>query len=239
MAKTYWLQFGFGDPRAFTGLSPTFLIFKDSAGTNVTPPSIAEVGTGTGMYAFSWGTTTAIGFLADAATTTPGPQGRYVYGSLDPVDRADEYGATLIALGTTAVALGITNVALGTTNVALGTTNVGFGATNVALGTTNVALGTTSVAIGTTLVAIATTILAQSTSLSVVISGIGSTASSFGDSTTDPVDLFGYMKRLLENFEGNQTFVKTSGVLTIYSRGSSTTLRVKTIANSISMVVKT
>jgi hypothetical protein len=210
MAKTYFMRFGFGDPRTYTGLAATFLHFTQFDGTAVTPPAIAEnynvtggVTTGTGMYKFTFGTTLPISFLADAATTSPGPQGRYVAGYIDPVDRADEYGTTLVAIGTTSVALGTTSVALGTTAVALGTS-----------------------------------ILAQGQSLSVSVIGIGSTASSFGTSATDPVDLFGYMKRIQENLEGNQTFYKASGALTIFSRGSSYTLASKTIANSTSLVVK-
>lgn len=216
--KTYILRFGFGDPRTYTGLAPTMLIFADNAGATIAPPAITEALTGSGIYKFSYGTTVPISFLADAATTSPGPQGRYVVGSIDPADRADEYGTTLVAIGTT-------NVALGTTAVALGTTAVAIGITNVALGTSAVALGTT--------------ILANGTSLNVVVAGLGSTASSFGTSSADPVDLFGYMKRILENLEGNQTFTKPSGSLAIYSRGSSTLLTTKTIANSVSLVTKT
>lgn len=202
--KTYILRFGFGDPRTYTGLAPTMLIFADNAGATIAPPAITEALAGSGIYKFDYGTTVPISFLADAATTSPGPQGRYVVGSLDPADRADEYGTTLVAIG----------------------------ATNFALGTTNVALGTTAVAIGTT-------ILAGNASLTVAVSGLGSTASSFGTSSADPVDLFGYMKRVLENLEGNQTFTKPSGSLAIYSRGSSTLLTTKTIANSVSLVTKT
>lgn len=215
--KTYWLRFGYGDPRTYTGLAPTLVIFKQSDGTAVTAPSITEIA-GSGIYSFQYGTTTPIAFLADAATTSPGPQGRYVVGNIDPSDRADEYGTTIVAIGTTLTAIGTTNIALGTTNVALGTTNV--------------ALGTTAVA-GITL------LTASGITVTVAVSGIGSTTSSFGDSSTDPVDLFGYLKRITENLEGNQSFVKSSGVMNIYSRGSSTLLRTKTIANSSSMVVKT
>ena len=57
------------------------------------------------IYKFSYGTTVPISFLADAATTSPRPQRRYVVGSIDPADRADEYGTTLVAIGTTNVAL--------------------------------------------------------------------------------------------------------------------------------------
>lgn len=238
--KTYFLSFGSGDPRQFAGLAPTFLMFKLSNNTNVTPPSISEIGTSSGIFTFDWGTTTPIAFLADAATTSPGPTARYVVGSLDPSDRADEYGITLTAIGTSNIALGTTNVALGTTNVALGITNFALGTTAVAIGSTGVAIGTTAVAIGISGIALGNTILSYMAGLSSpVLIAIGSTSSSFGSTSSDPVDLFGYLKRLLENFEGNETFIKSTGALSIYTRGSSTLLAVKTIANSVSAVIKT
>lgn len=207
--KTYGLQFGGGDPRTYTGLSPTFLYFVNmTTGATVAPPSITELFANTGVYKFQWGTTTPIAFLADAATTSPGTSGRYVVGQLDPNDRSDEYGTTLVAIGTT----------------------------NFALGTTSVALGTTNVAIGTTLVALSTSILAGQ---SFYVGAIGTTASSFGNSSTDPVDLFGYLKRIQENLEGNNTYSKVTGAFTILSRGSSYTLASKTVANSVSLVTKT
>jgi len=257
MAVNYLLQFGSGDPRPFTGLAPTFLIFKDVAGNNVTAPGITEIPSSTGLYYFTWGTTTNISFLADAATTSPGAAGRYIAGMLDPSDRISEYGNTLIAIGTTSVALGTTNVALGTTNVALGTTNVALGTTNVALGTTNFALGTTNVAlgtsanagigfVGTTLVAQGATVVAIGNTLAALgatigpigislLALIGTTASSFAT----PVDLFGYLKRLRELAEGNEQFVKGTGVLTMLDRAGSVTLAQKTVSNNASLVTKT
>lgn len=245
MAKTYWMRFGSGDPRTYTGLAPTFLIFKDKDGNNVTPPSIAEVGSGTGLYAFTWGTTTPIGFLADAATTSPGADARYVSGALDPVDRVDEVGTTLVAIGTTNFALGTTAIALGTSMVALGTSAVALGTSNYAYGTSitdylSTYLGATVVGVGNTNIALGTTILSYlAGTSSPLLLGIGSTASAVGSTTTDPVDLYGYMKRVLENLEGNETFVKATGVMSIYGRGSSVLFATKTIANSITMVTKT
>ncbi len=215
--KTYYVRFGSGDPRPNVGLAPTFLIFNNY-GTGVTPPGITGVIGATGIYAFLYGTTTPIAFLIDGATTGLAASDRYVTGSIDPADRADEYGNTLVAIGTS-------NIALGTTSVALGVTSV--------------ALGTTAIAIGTTVSAIATTLSVIGSSLSVISPLIGSTASSYGSTSVDPVDLFGYMKRIQENLEGNNTFIKTSGALSIYTRGSSTLLALKTIANSASMVTKT
>ncbi len=170
-------------------------------------------------------------------------------------------GTTTVALGTTTVALGTTTIAfgvtlqsywtgagstlaaLGTTGVALGTTAIAYGVSNIALGTSNVALGTTILAglvnQGSTLVAIGNTMIALATSLTIDTTLIGSTASSFGTNSADPVDLFGYMKRILENLEGNQSFTKISGALSIYSRGSSQLLTNKTVTNSSSMVIKT
>lgn len=231
--KYYALRFGTGDPRTFTGLAPTLLIFTRMLdGQTIAPPAITETLTGSGLYQFAWGTTQSIAFLADAATISPGVYGRYVAGVIDPADRADEFGSTLNALGLTAIALGTTGVALGTTSVALGTTAVALGTTGVALGTSNIALGTTNVAIGTTILAMNTTII-------VTVVGIGSTTSSYGTESSDPVDLFGYMKRILENLEGDETFTKASGALSIYSRGSSTLLAAKTVANNASLVTKT
>lgn len=251
MAKTYSMQFGAGDPRTYTGLSPTFLIFTNiSSGATVTPPTITEALTGSGLYRFTWGTTTPIAFLADAATTSPGSQGRYVTGQIDPADRADEYGATIVALGITSVALGTTNMGFGVTSISylsgIGTTlttMAGTGITNIALGTTAVALGTTILAgqinMAQTLIAIGSSFVAFGTSLTVTVAGIGSTASSFGTNASDPVDLFGYMKRIQENLEGNSSFTKLTGAWSIYNRGASVLLASKVVANNSSQVIKT
>ena len=186
--KNYGIRFGSGDPRTYTGLSATFLYFVNMVtGATVTPPAIAELFAGTGIYNFQWGATTPIAFLADAATTSPGSAGRYVSGQLDPNDRGDEYAATMIAMSTTITAQNVTLLAGQTLSFA----------------------------------------------------SVGSTASSFGTSVADPVDLFGYMKRVQELLEGNETFYKVSGALTMLSRGSSTTLATKTIANSVTLVAKT
>ena len=68
---------------------------------------------------------------------------------------------------------------------------------------------------------------------------IGTSADSFGSTSTDPSTIFGFVKRNLEFEEGNAVFNKTSGVWDIYSRGSSTLLREKTLTNSTSQVGKT
>jgi hypothetical protein len=175
-------------------------------------------------------------------------------------------GVTSIALGTTAVALGTTTVALGITSVSWGSVNNIQGSTIFSLGTTSVALGISNIALGTsavnwgsvnniqgsTLFAIGTTItaqgvsnaaqnvtiLAQGLSITVAVAGVGTVASSYGSNVADPTDLFGYMKRVLENLEGNNTYNKVSGAFTFLSRGSTTILATKTITNSVSLVTK-
>ena len=194
--KTYYVRFGTGDPRLYSGLSPTFLTFS-YYGSAITPPGITSVIGATGFYAFQYGVTTPIAFLIDGATTGLTPGERYVSGAIDPSDAIDETGTTLIAIGTTLTAIGITSAA------------------------------------------ISATLSVISSSLGFIGPLIGSTASSFGSTNTDPVDLFGYMKRFQENLEGNMRFTKVSGSLEILSRGSSTLLATKTIANSVSMVLKT
>jgi hypothetical protein len=223
--KNYGVRFGSGDPRSFSGYNATFLFFVNMAtGATVTPPAIAELFAGTGIYNFQWGTTTPIAFLVDAATTSPGSTGRYVSGQLDPNDRGDEYAATMIAMGNTSIALGITGIALGTTAVALGITSIAFGTSIIAQGVSNAAQNVT--------------ILSQGTSISVAVAGVGTPSSSFGTSAADPTDLFGYMRRIQELLEGNNTYNKVSGAFTLLSRGSSVTLASKTVTNSVSLVTK-
>lgn len=222
--KTYYVRFGNGDPRSNTGLSPTFLIFN-TYGSGVTPPGITSVIGATGIYAFQYGTTTPIAFLIDGATSGLDATGRYVTGAIDPSDRADEYGTTLVAIGTS-------GLALGTTSVALGITGIAFGVSNLAIGISIYAQGNTLTALSITLSAISST-------LGLLSGLIGSTTSSFGTDVADPNTLFGYLKRIQENLEGNNSYIKPSGALSIYSRGSSQLLITKTIANSVSAVIKT
>jgi hypothetical protein len=203
MSNTYFMRFGSGDPRQYSGISPTFLIFRQLDGSNVSPPPIAQVGLSSGIYGFTFGVTMPITFLADAATTSPGTAGRYVTGDLDPKDSIDYTGQTLMALGTTSVAYGLANYDLGTTVMALGSTGVALGATILSV--------------------------VQSISLFQLELNIGSTTSSYGDNTTDPDTVFGYLKRLQEIMEGNASYGRNSNAWSMYSRGSSTLLRTKNI----------
>lgn len=185
--KQYFLRFGAGDPRQYTGIAPTFIVFKTHDGTDITPPSISQVGASTGIYTFAWGTTSYIGFLADAATTSPGSEGRYVVGALDPADRTDEYGTSLMAFGTSIFALGTSHVAQGVSitaqavsiiaqNVSLtaqsvsllaqGSTITGYGVSAFAQGSTLFGFGVSLTAQGLTISGQATTLSAQNLTLS-------------------------------------------------------------------------
>ncbi len=222
--KSYTVAFGSGDPRGFTGLAPTFLSFWNlSTGTTNLPPSIAETNPGkTGIYSFTYGVTQPISFLIDAATTSPGPNSRYVVGQLDPNDRADEYGTTMIAIGTTLIGYGVTNIALGTSNISQGVTILS-------------ALGNQ----GATVIGIGNTLLGLGFSTGALEALIGDNSSSFGSTSVDPSTVFGFLKRSLEFWEGNQVYTKNNGVLDFYNRGSSTLLREKTITDTTAQTTKT
>lgn len=61
---------------------------------------------------------------------------------------------------------------------------------------------------------------------------VGTVDDSIGSTSADPTSALGYLKRNLEFLEGNAEFTKSSGVWQIFSRGSSTLLRVKTLTNT-------
>ena len=186
--RPYWLSFG---ASAISGLAPTFIQFRSTAGSTLAPPSITEPGS-FGMYLFSYDPITQVAFICDGATTGIAFSDRYIQGVLDPFD---QFGVTLVAIGNTCTALGMTSVALGTTAVALGTSLYAFGATSNAL--------------------------------------IGTTSSSIGSDSVDPTTVFGFLKRAQETREGEEIYLKDSGLLGIYSRGATATLlREKTITDS-------
>lgn len=230
--KNYTVVFGTGgDPRGYTGLSPTFLSFYNLAtGTTNTPPSIAETISGkTGVYTFSYGTTQAISFLLDGATTGLGT-GRYVTGQIDPADRSDEYGTSLMAFGTTLTAIGYSSLVYGSSLIAIGNTltaNIPAG-----LGTTLVTFANATTAnflnLGSTLVGVGTT-----------LGLLGSSASSFGSTSIDPTTVFGFLMRTQELLEGDQVYTKGTGIFQLYNRGQSTLLRTKTISDAAANTTKT
>jgi hypothetical protein len=67
---------------------------------------------------------------------------------------------------------------------------------------------------------------------------IGVPEDSFGFTATDPTTVYGFLKRNQEFLEGDANFDKASGVWTIYSRGASTILRVKTLTNTVTEATK-
>lgn len=208
MSKIYSLQFGAGDPRTYTGLAPTLLIFVNMTnGATLVAPAMSESLTGSGLYQFTYGVTQPIVFLADAATTSPGTAGRFVSGQIDPSDRADEYGTSLVAQGVTIYAL------------------------EQALGVSFIAFGNSSIALGNTILSIA----GSGGTLGVYV---GSTASAAGDSVTDPSTLFGYLKRLAELEQGQSIFTKSTGALNLYDRTGATLFAARTVTNNSSQVIK-
>ena len=68
---------------------------------------------------------------------------------------------------------------------------------------------------------------------------IGTLQDSFGSSAIDPTTVLGYLKRTQENLEGNGQFLKSTGVWSIFSRGSSTLLATKQLTNNITQATKT
>lgn len=152
MAKTYYLVFGTGNPSAYTGLSPTFIVFSAGGLTALAAPTIVEGPAGSGFYNFQYGPTLSINFLADGGSALSATD-RYIKGALDPVQAVDQT--------------------------------------------------------------------------------IGQPTDSFGTTLTDPSTVLGYCKRSQEFNEGNKTYTKSTGIWDIYSRGSSTLLREKTLANSV------
>lgn len=229
-----------------SGLAPTFIHWRTTAGGTLAPPSISEPGS-FGMYLFSYDPITQIAFICDGATSGLAFNDRYVQGVLDPFD---QFGVTLVAIGNTGIALGTTSVALGTSNIALGISNLaqgstilGFGFSNYAFGNSNFALGTSIYATSVSLFAFGASNLALGTSLYALgvsqAALIGNTSSSFGTDSSDPTTAFGFLKRALETREGNETYTKSTGSLTISSRGSSQLLATKTIADSTTSTTKT
>lgn len=67
---------------------------------------------------------------------------------------------------------------------------------------------------------------------------VGYTTDSYGSTVTDPSTVLGYLKRNLEFQEGNATFTKATGVWQIYSRGSTTLLKEKSLTNTTSSATK-
>lgn len=68
---------------------------------------------------------------------------------------------------------------------------------------------------------------------------LGFNTDSFGSTSIDPLTIWGFVKRLLENFEGDATFTKATGIWQLFNRGSTTLLRTKTLTNTNTSATKT
>lgn len=216
-AVNYYLRFGTTAPSNFSGLSPTFISFRNQAGGATTSPAISEVST-TGIYTFAYDPQGSINFIVDGATTGLGTSDRYITGGLDVIDKSDQlfaYGTTMTALGnTTTTYLSVINGQAGAA--------VGLGITNVAIGTTLTALGNTSLALGLTNSAL-----------------LGNTSSLFGNSVTSPTTVFGFLIRARQFWEGDQTYTKATGVLQFYDTTGATLINQVTIADNGTTVTRT
>ncbi len=101
--KVYWLKFGSGDPRTYSGLAPTFILFFTQGGTSMTGPGITEVVSGTGFYEFLYGPTISIAFTADGGSGLAS-EVRYISGVLDPIQAVDQtVGQTYDSFGSTSI----------------------------------------------------------------------------------------------------------------------------------------
>lgn len=99
-AKSYYLAFGTGNPTDYSGLAPTFITFRNSAGST-TAPGITEIAS-TGIYYFDYEVAEqgTIAFVADGATTGLADADRYIFGSLDILDRYEQFfGSTTDSIG--------------------------------------------------------------------------------------------------------------------------------------------
>ena len=219
MAKEYWLKFGTGNPSDTSGLSPTLSIFRSWTGGVLTAPGITQPIASYGLYRFEYTPSFPIVFVADGATTGLTAANRYLTGALDPLDLVDErlqeVGSTLLGVGSTLAAVGLTLIpSQGLSLIAQGLTLTGYGVSIYAQGQSGVA------------------------NFTEVLARLGTTASSYGSTSVDPGDVYGYLKRLQELQEGDSDFNKTTGTWQIETRGG-TLLREKTLTNSASAVTKT
>ena len=162
------------------------------------------------------------------------------------------YGSSLFAQGTTLTAIGFSNLVYGSSLLAQGTTLTAIGFSNLVYGSSLTAQGVSLTAQGVSLAAQSVSLMAQGVSMiaqGVTITYIGQsgglfsligspTASSFGSTSIDPTDMFGFLKRAQEMAEGNQIYTKATGVLDFYNRGSSTLLREKTISDTSANTTK-
>lgn len=104
MSKLYGFDFGSGNPSAYTGLSPSLIIFSWEGVTALVPPGVTETPAGSGLYHFFYGPTVAIKFLIDGGPAITTISDRYISGILDPISTVDQtVGALNDSFGSTSV----------------------------------------------------------------------------------------------------------------------------------------
>lgn len=210
------VSFSQSNPSTYPSLAPTLVTFMNMLdGTTIAGPGVTQLA-GTGIYMFAHQTSTPFYFKMDAITTSTASD-RYVYGVLGPIQQVD------IQLTQLATTLASYNSSAGANFSTLTAYSVSLTATSSTL----VAIGTTTIS----LIGTGTTNSAE------ILLRIGTTASSYGTTTTDPGDLYGFLKRNQEFLEGDQTFSKTSGVWNISTRGG-TLIQTKTLSQTSSQVSK-
>lgn len=253
MSRDYWFAFGGGTASIYSGLQPTFITFMNDSGSGIVAPGITEIAS-KGLYLCQYAATQTIVFTLDGFTTSMAATDRFINGVFDPYDL---FGATLnavyvqgitntsyslsnqslqFAFGFSLTAIGNTNTAIGMSIAAQGISITAQGVSITAQGVTNIAywgyFGSSFTAQGTTLVGIGGAVNSIGFSLSSIGLAIGTTASSYGSTSVDPVDLYGFMKRCQEFNEGNKTYTKATGLLDYFIRGGATLLREKTVSDS-------
>ena len=71
---------------------------------------------------------------------------------------------------------------------------------------------------------------------------VGFITDSIGSTSIDPPSIYGYVRRFLEEFEGDQIFTKATGIWQIFNRGSlgaTTLLRTKSLTNTTTSATRT
>lgn len=68
--------------------------------------------------------------------------------------------------------------------------------------------------------------------IQVIDQQLGYSTDSFGSTSADPGSIWGYFKRFVEHWEGDQKYTKATGLWQMFNRGSTTLLRSKQLTNT-------
>lgn len=228
----------------------------DNMGATVSAIAVTLVGIGTtlnsnGALLVGLGSTQSlISTQITGLGTTLVAQGSTVVGigtTLAGVGVTQTYlGTQILGIGSSLGVIGTSQAAIGSTISGIAATLSGIGVTVSGIGVTLPALGALITAEGVTVSAMAALISAIGTSMSgsnaTILSfalALGTSASSFGTVTTDPIDVMGALKRLQELYEGRATFTKQGAVWTAYDRTGGVTIMVKTLNSGALTTTKT